>query len=133
MNGKSYLIDCTYRQFFEESLSEHCGIYMINDELRRCVAEQLLRNGWIEATPENLKAYMDGFEMEKRKSFEETGISAEEYIKRLNEHETSPIHIVTPRQMVEAAIDTNMAVEDIEQAGSVMESLSIENEQTKSY
>lgn len=133
MNGKSYLIDCTYRQFFEESLSEHCGIYMINDESRRRVAEQLLKNGWIEATPENLKAYMDGFEMGKRKSFEETGISAEEYIRRLNEHETSPIHIVTPRQMVEAAIDTNMAVEDIEQAGSLMESLAIENKQTKSH
>ena len=133
MNEKSYLIDCTYRQFFEESLSEHCGIYMLNDESRRGVAEQLLKNGWIEATPENIKAYMDGFEMGKRKSFEETGISAEEYIRRLNEHETSPIHIVTPRQMVEAAIDTNMAVEDIEQAGSLIESLSIENEQTKSH
>ena len=35
--------------------------------------------------------------------------------------------------MVEAAIDTNMAVEDIEQAGSLMESLAIENEQTKSH
>lgn len=133
LNGRSYLIDCTYRQFFEEELSEHCGIYMINDESRRCVAEQLLKNGWVEATPENIKAYMDGFEMGKRKSFEETGISAEEYIRRLNEHETSPIHIVTPRQIVETAIDMNMAVEDIEQASSLMESLAIENEQTKSH
>ena len=41
LNGKSYLIDCTYRQFFEESLSEQCGIYMINDESRRRVAEQI--------------------------------------------------------------------------------------------
>lgn len=133
LNGKSYLIDCTYRQFFEESLSEDCGIYMINNESRRCVAEQLLKNGWIEATPENIKAYMDGFEMGKRKSFEETGISAEEYLRRLNEHQTSPIHIVTPRQMIEAAIDANMAIEDIEQASFLMESLSIENEQTKSH
>ncbi len=106
---------------------------MISDEKRKKVAEQLLKYGWLEATPENIKAYMDGFEMGKRKSFEETGISAEEYIKRLNEHETSPIHIITPRQMVEAAIDTNMTVEDIEQAGSLMESLTIENEQTKSH
>ncbi len=133
LNGKSYLIDCTYRQFFEESLSEQCGIYMINDESRRRVAEQILKYGWIEATPENIKAYMDGFEMGKRKSFEETGISAEEYIKRLNEHETNPIHIVTPRQIVEAGIDKNIATENMEQAGSLMESLAIENEQTKSH
>ena len=127
------MIDCTYRQFFEESLSKHCGIYMINDETRRSVAEQILRNGWIEATPENIKAYMDGFEMGKRKSFEESGISADEYMNRFKEHETNPIHIVTPRQMVEVAIDINMTVEDIEQAGSLMESLAIENEQTKSH
>lgn len=133
LNGKSYLIDCTYRQFFEESLSEQCGIYMINDESRRRVAEQILKYGWIEATPENIKAYMDGFEMGKRKSFEETGISAEEYIKRLNEHETNPIHIVTPCQIVEAGIDKNIATENMEQAGSLMESLEIENEQTKSH
>lgn len=133
LNGKSYLIDCTYRQFFEESLSEQCGIYMINDESRRRVAEQILKYGWIEATPENIKAYMDGFEMGKRKSFEETGISAEEYIKRLNGHETNPIHIVTPRQIVEAGIDKNIATENMEQAGSLMESLAIENEQTKSH
>ena len=133
LNGKSYLIDCTYRQFFEESLSEQCGIYMINDESRRRVAEQILKYGWIEATPENIKAYMDGFEMGKRKSFEETGISAEEYIKRLNEHETNSIHIVTPRQIVEAGIDKNIATENMEQADSLMESLAIENEQTKSH
>lgn len=101
LNGKSYLIDCTYRQFFEENKSESCGKYMINDELRKCVAEQILKNGWIEATPENIKAYMDGFEMGKRRSFEETGISAEEYIKRFSEHETYPIHIVTTRQVGE--------------------------------
>lgn len=132
-NEKSYLIDCTYRQFFEESLSKHCGIYMINDERRRCVAEQILKNGWIEATPENIKAYMDGFEMGKRKSFEETGISAEEYIKRLNEHEESPIHIVTSRQIVEVGIDKIIATENIEQARELIESLKIENEQVKSH
>lgn len=107
------------------------GTYMIFDEKRKEVAEQLLKYGWIEATPENIKAYMDGFEMEKRKSFEETGISAEEYLKRLADHKTHPIHVVTPRQMVEAAIDVNIAVEDIKQAGSLMESLEIENKETK--
>jgi hypothetical protein len=131
MNEKSYLIDCTYRQFFEERLSGLCGIYMLNDESRRGVAEQLLKNGWIEATPENIKAYMDGFEMGKRKSFEETGISAEEYIRRLKEHEEFPIHIVTPRQMIEAAIGMNIAVEDIEHAGYLIEKSNQRNEQTK--
>lgn len=106
---------------------------MISDEKRKKVAEQLLRYGWIEATPENIKAYMDGFEMGKRKSFEETGISAEEYIKRLADHKEHPIHIVTPRQMVEAAIDRNIAAENIEQVGSFMESLAIENQQAKSH
>lgn len=76
---------------------------------------------------------MDGFEMAKRKSFEETGISGEEYIKKLAEHETHPIHIVTPHQMIEAAIDANVAVEDIEQVGLLMESLAIEKQQTKSH
>lgn len=133
LNGKSYLIDCTYRQFFEGILSESYGIYMINDESRKRVAEQILKYGWIEATPENIKAYMDGFEMGKRKSFEETGISAEEYIKRLNEHEIHPIHIVTPRQIVEAGIDNNIATENIEQASTLIESLEIENKQVKSH
>ena len=71
--------------------------------------------------------------MGKRKSFEETGISAEEYIKRLNEHEIHPIHIVTPRQIVEAGIDNNIATENIEQASTLIESLEIENKQVKSH
>ena len=131
LNGKSYLIDCTYRQFFEESHCEQCGIYMVNDETRRSVAKQILRYGWIEATPENVKAYMDGFEMGKRKSFDETGISAEEYIKRLSEHETRPIHIVTPRQIVEAGIDANITTDDIEQVSTLIENLEKENKQIK--
>lgn len=129
LNGKSYLVDCTYRQFFEESLSERCGIYMINNDVRKGVAEQLLKYGWIEATPENIKAYMDGFEMGKRKSFEETGISTEEYIKRLNEHKTRPIHIITSRQIVEAGIDANITTEDVEQASVLIKILEKENEQ----
>ena len=106
---------------------------MIADEKRKDVAEQILREGWVEATPENLKAYMDGFEMAKVESFEETGISAEEYMKRLTEHDTHPIHIVTPRQMVEAAIHYDIAVEDVEQCSSLVENLSIKNEQKKSH
>lgn len=94
LNGKSYLIDCTYRQFFEKSLSERCGNYMINNSIRLQVAKRLLKYGWIEATPENIKAYLDGFELGRVKSKCETNISAEEYIRRLRENEKNPINIL---------------------------------------
>lgn len=106
---------------------------MIADEKRKAVAVQILKAGWVEATPENLKAYMDGFEMAKRGSFEETGISSEEYMKRLADHKTHPIHIVTLRQMIEAAIDYDIAAEDVEQCSSLIENISIKNEQKKSH
>jgi hypothetical protein len=75
---------------------------MIEDEKRKNVAEQLLKNGWIEATPENIKAYMDGFEMAKNKNFEEPKISSEEYLKRLRKSTVNPIHIITRREIVES-------------------------------
>lgn len=88
---KRYIIDCAYRQFFqteengEKTETLDLQETMSYDEQRKILTEHILKYGWIEATPENIKAYMDGFEMGKRKSFEETGISAEEYIKRLKE------------------------------------------------
>ena len=100
LNKKSYLIDCTYRQFFTNKNKEsHCGIYMLNNEKRKEIANQLLKKGWIEATPENLKAYMDGFEMAKRKSFEETGISAEEYMKIFTIKGKGIIHIINDKKV----------------------------------
>ena len=93
LNGKDYIIDCTYRQFFRDDGKEHCGKYMLTEKSRKHVAEQILKYGWIEATPENIKAYMDGFEMARMKSFEDTGISADEYIKRLTTHKDFPISI----------------------------------------
>ena len=100
LNKKSYLIDCTYRQFFTDKDKEkHCGIYMLNNEKRKEIANQLLKKGWIEATPENLKAYMDGFEMAKRKSFEETGISAEEYMKIFTIKGKGIIHIMNDKKV----------------------------------
>ena len=77
---------------------------MLKDNKSRQFVTKLLKYGFIEATPENLKAYMDGFEMARRKSFEETGISAEEYIKMLTEDGTIPIHIITSREIVELDI-----------------------------
>ena len=74
-NGKdiNYLVDCTYRQFFTKSKNfikrieimrglakgESIGTYMMMDENRKKIAEELLKNGYIEATPENLKYYLD--------------------------------------------------------------------------
>ena len=113
MDGKSYLIDCTYRQFFEGEHAEKCGKYMVADDGRKEVAQRILKYGWIEATPENIKAYLDGFEMGRRNSFEETGISAQEYIKRLGEHDDYPIHIVTPQEIVEASIENNITLEEM--------------------
>ena len=70
---KKYLVDCTYRQFFTKSDSfierievmrglakgASIGAYMTMTEDRKRIAEELLKNGFIEATPENLKAYFD--------------------------------------------------------------------------
>ena len=72
---------------------------MLNNEKRKEIANQLLKKGWIEATPENLKAYMDGFEMAKRKSFEETGISAEEYMKIFTIKGKGIIHIINDKKV----------------------------------
>ena len=71
---KYYLIDCTYRQFFTKPFSNinrirvmrglakgaSVGSYMVMDEKRKKIAEELLKKGYIEATPENLKEYLDG-------------------------------------------------------------------------
>lgn len=77
-NIKNYLVDCTYRQFFtyRNSFLERCGLvgfqgcsmgrYMLMDESRRSTAEKLLRHGYIEMTPENIKNYFDGFILEGR-------------------------------------------------------------------
>lgn len=123
--SKSYLIDCTYRQFFEneKDTDAHCGYYMVQDEMRRRVAQQILRYGWIEATPENIKAYMDGFEMAKRHTLEETGISPAEYVRILEEAKKWPIHIVTPKTICEAAQKEKITLENLNSVAKVVEGL----------
>lgn len=37
------------------------GIYMTLDETKRKFAEKLMRDGWVEATSENIKLYLDAF------------------------------------------------------------------------
>lgn len=68
-NKKMYIVDCAYRQFFslsynidsEELNQMDPGIFMLEDEKRKKVAEQILKQGYIELTEENLKLYLDGF------------------------------------------------------------------------
>lgn len=122
---KSYLIDCTYRQFFVKKYDaeRHCGYYMIQDEKRRKVAEQILKYGWIEATPENLKAYMDGFEMARKQSLEETNISPEEYVKKLEETKPWPIHIVTSREICNVGEESRIWMSKIYEGAKELEML----------
>lgn len=69
INDKRFIVDCAYRQFFSLTNNENfsdinnafVGLSMLRDEKSRKVAEQILKYGYIEATPENLKTYMDGF------------------------------------------------------------------------
>lgn len=70
---KYYLVDCTYRQFFTYAgaflertglpLNEGptMGTYMMMDEDRKRIAEEILTKGYIEFTPEVIKAYFDAF------------------------------------------------------------------------
>ena len=86
-------MDCTYRQFFSETNNmpngvdepHDPGMYMIMSDDRKNVAEKILKDGWIEATPENIKAYLDGFVMANNRSHEPTGITYEEYASKLVE------------------------------------------------
>ena len=73
IEGKDYIVDCSYSQFFYlgrnniERLGivdlSGCfpGVYMLMSELGRKVSKEILEKGYIEATEENLKAYLDGF------------------------------------------------------------------------
>ena len=68
-----YILDCTYRQFFrlDKNLINRMGVYgmsgcdpgfyMTLDSKRYDVADKLLKRGWVKATPDNFKCYMDGF------------------------------------------------------------------------
>lgn len=78
---KYYLVDCTYRQFFTyaDSFLERIGmplnegpgmgVYMMMDEERKRIAEEILTKGFIEFTPEVIKAYFDAFIFSGRNGF----------------------------------------------------------------
>ena len=78
LEGKEYLIDCTYRQFFRADNNNldrlgvvglcGCdpGVFMMQNRDRKNVALAILKNGWIKCTPENFKHYLDGFTLSFR-------------------------------------------------------------------
>lgn len=112
---KNYLADCTYRQFFTRNESNprrigvmrgpakgcSIGYFMISDERRKKIAEQILQKGYIEATPEVIKAYFDAvaFSGRDRRFYEVNNIdylnpdeittdyyTAEDYLEILSEN-----------------------------------------------
>ena len=75
---RDFIIDCTYRQFFrvDKNLIDRLGVfrtngcdpgvYMMMNESRKNTAIHILKYGWIEATSENMKNYLDGFALASR-------------------------------------------------------------------
>jgi hypothetical protein len=75
---RSYLVDCTYRQFFtyRNSFLERTGLvgfagcgmgrFMLMNDSRKKTAEQLLKYGYMELSADNIKNYFDGFIFEGR-------------------------------------------------------------------
>lgn len=78
IEGKTYLVDCTYSQFF---LKKYCnfnrigipyfygcapGAFAEYDNTRSNLARILLNKGWIEVDDEVMKAYFDGFMLSYR-------------------------------------------------------------------
>lgn len=73
IGDKKYIVDLTYKQFFT---AVYCalerkgmpgysvvlpGVFMLMNDSRYKTASELLKSGYIEATDENIKNYMDGF------------------------------------------------------------------------
>lgn len=85
--NKRFLIDCTYRQFFTlpfNSFSRYISstpdvaFYIKQDPKMIEFAKQLLKNGFIEATPENLENYLKPFFM-KDYQFEDIMLAEKEF------------------------------------------------------
>ena len=105
LNGKDYIIDCTYRQFFRADANNidrlgvigysGCdpGVFMLQNEERKTVALSILKSGWIRATDENFKHYLDGFTLSFRNGLYyewlgqvdySVGYTASDYLEFLN-------------------------------------------------
>ena len=86
-NDSYYIVDCAYRQFFlsefnlfsrlgiVKSIGLASGFFMIRDEERKKLAEQLIQYGKVPYTQDNLKKLMDGFALSYRNGiyYEKTG------------------------------------------------------------
>lgn len=87
MHELNYLIDATFRQFFlrdnysisgrfvkdkrfGNKVAPVAGYWCINLPNGKEFAEEILRNGFIELTPENAKIYGDSFMLEEKKDQE---------------------------------------------------------------
>lgn len=78
INGESYILDCTYSQFFTKLrcnlnrlgvpllVGPAPGAFMQMTEERQKVAMELLTRGWIKCTPDRVKTYLDGFMLSYR-------------------------------------------------------------------
>lgn len=78
IQDKEYLVDLSYKQFFKKNRSflEEIGVvglcaplagtFMLMDSERKQVAEELLKNGFIELKDNHFKAYCDGFTISYR-------------------------------------------------------------------
>ena len=78
IDEEEYLIDCSYKQFFElkgnllERLGTqnlngcYPGIYMLQTPERKTLAREMISKGWIKLTEENTKNYFDGFALSYR-------------------------------------------------------------------
>lgn len=95
-NKKMYIVDCAYRQFFsltynidsQELNQMDPGILMLEDEKRKRVAEQILKQGYIELTEENLKLYLDGFVLAAGKGMHVETPTNEQYRNILTKRQT---------------------------------------------
>ena len=113
INDKNYIVDLTYRQFFlnDKSSLERIGVcnlfnttpgkFMTLNDSRLKTASELLKNGYIEMTDENMKNYFDGFALSYRNAtyYDETGdfsfttnYSPYDYMRFINEEDSQLNH-----------------------------------------
>lgn len=116
IKGKKYIVDCTYRQFcglastnlnaVGTGMLPSPGAFLINGtETHKKMLQQLLRDGWIECTDENIKMYFDSFYLAHkntdRKDYTmESSIPVEYYKKLINQGKEVP-----PIDMVEGLLE----------------------------
>lgn len=88
LDGYYFIVDCTYRQFFklDNNLLDRLGVpkmngcdvgvYMGLNASRESTASRILKKGWIIASPENVKNYLDGFTLSFRNGlyYENAGV-----------------------------------------------------------